>query len=273
MDGRLMVGTTWSCPDLTLVGALETLERAGFAEAEVWADGMHLDPRVGPDVADVEDWLRAHPLTVRSVHLPFDAVLPGAPADERSAAWADLCGRTLDLGHRLGAELAVAHPVLFGDDGDDHDRMVGRFVPALRAIADRARARGIRLTLENMHTLRGPTLRSVRDLRSALARVARPVGVCLDVGHAVFNGHLGDGLRAEIEAAGDLLAHTHLHDSDGAGRDPHLVPGDGVVDWPAAVAAFRRIGYPGRHVLEVRGGDDPLATLREARARLLATGP
>ncbi|MFI0451516.1 TIM barrel protein [Actinomadura sp. 6N118] len=64
--------------------------------------------------------------------------------------------------------------------------------------------------------------------------------------------------------------NTHIHDSDGVGRDPHLPPGDGIVDWPATMRAFQSINYTGRHVLEVRGGDDPLDTLLRSRKRLLS---
>jgi sugar phosphate isomerase/epimerase len=269
MDCRLLVGTTWSCPEQPLLEALETLEQAGFAEAEVWADGMHLDPRVDPEPDRVARWLDTHPFRVRSVHLPFDAVLPGNPADRRAEEWVRLCGETLGLAGRLGARVAVAHPVLFADDGDDRARMVDRFIPTAQAIGDHAEKRSIRLAIENMHTMRGPTLRSVREIRAILGRVSGPAGICLDIGHAVFNGYVGDKLLQEITGAVDLLLNTHIHDSDGVGRDPHLPPGDGIVDWPAALTTFASIDYRGRYVLEVRGGGDPLATLRQARERLL----
>ncbi|MFG1999938.1 sugar phosphate isomerase/epimerase family protein [Spirillospora sp. NPDC048911] len=263
----LLAGTTWSCPGQTLLEALETLEQAGLFDVEVWADGMHLDPRVDPEPDRVARWLASRPLQVRSVHLPFDAVLPGGTADQRTEEWVRLCARTLDFAQRLGATVAVAHPVLFSDEDDGHARTIDRFVPAVQAIADDATSRGMRLAVENMHTMRGATLRTVREIRGALANVTGPVGICLDLGHAVFNGC---DLRDEITAATGLLINAHVHDSDGTGRDPHLPPGDGIVDWPAAMHAFQAINYSGRYVLEVRGGDDPLGTLRRSRERLLS---
>lgn len=269
MKHGLLVGSTWTCPELDLLTALGTLERAGFAEVEVWAEGFHLDPRVKPAVDSLVTWLDAHSLAVRSVHLPFDGILPGGSADDRAQEWQRLCTETLDLAQALGASLAVAHPVLFTDGADQGDRVLDRFVDSLQVIGEHAQTRGIQLALENMHTLRGPTLQSVSELRTALGRLTCPAGICLDIGHAVFNGYTGDGLIAEIAGAGELLLNTHIHDSDGVGRDPHLVPGDGLVDWPATFDAFLAAGYQGHHVLEVRGGSDPYATLLRARERLL----
>jgi sugar phosphate isomerase/epimerase len=269
MDVPRLVGTTWSCPGQPLPQALQTLEEVGFHEVEIWAEGMHLDPRVDPDLGSVTRWLASRHLAIGSVHLPFE-VAPDGTADQRAEEWVRLCARTLESARRLGAALAVAHPVLFADDGDDHPRMVDRFVTTAQAIAGQAHAMGIRLAVENMHTMRGPTLRSVAEIRGALSQLTSPAGICLDIGHAVFNGCIDDRLGKEITASGALLVHAHVHDSDSPGRDPHLPPGDGVVDWPAALRAFDSIGYSGRYVLEVRGGDEPLTTLRRARERLLA---
>lgn len=263
------VGTTWSCPNQELVPALDTLRRAGLREAEVWAEGLHLDPRLQPDLPAAERWIAAHELRIRSVHLPFDNVAPGAGADERAARWSALCAETLDYAATLNADLAVAHPVLYFDPDDSRDRAVERFVEAADRIATRARTLGLQLALENMHTLRGPTLQSVEQLRHALRPLPDDVGICLDTGHAVFNGYTGEALTDQIVEAGRLLINTHVHDSDAVGRDPHLVPGEGIVHWPTTMAAYAAIGYQGPYVLEVKGGDDPVTTLQRARDTLI----
>lgn len=270
MSEEPFVGATWSCPAQDLVTALETLGKAGFREVEVWAEGIHLDPRVTPDVPAVRAWLDVHPVAVRSVHLPFDQVLPAGVADDRAEAWVDLCARTLDHAQVLGASLAVLHPVLFADAGEGRATALDRFVVTADAIAAHAAGRGMRLMLENMHTMRGPTLRDIAELRQVSARMDGDAGICLDIGHAVFNGFVGEALVGEILDAGDLLANTHVHDSDAVGRDPHLAPGEGIVNWVATLAAYRSIGYGGSYVVEVKGADDPVATLTRARAHLAA---
>jgi sugar phosphate isomerase/epimerase len=269
MRDRDLVGATWSCASQDLLTALDILRASGFGQVEIWADGCHLDPRVGPDIQTISSWLRTNPLAVRSVHLPFDAVLPGAPAVERAWAWVDLCRQALDHAEALGARLAVAHPVLFGDPGQPYQTMVDRFVTAADEIAGHAERRGVRLALENMHTMRGPTLRSVAELRAALSRMDHAAGICVDLGHAVFNGYVDAALADQIGQAGDLLINSHVHDTEAVGTDSHLVPGDGIIDWATAHDAYRRIGYHGGHVLEVKGGQDPRQALRRARQFLL----
>jgi sugar phosphate isomerase/epimerase len=270
MDANALVGATWSCPTHDLVGALHVLERAGFRQVEIWADGIHLDPRATPDVPRVRDWLARHRLSVRSAHLPFNGVLRGGTADERSRAWVDLCSRTLASAERLGARLAVVHPVLFLDPGDTHERAVDRLVAAADEIGGTASSRGIRLALENMHTMRGPTLRTVEELRKVIARMDNEVGICVDTGHAVYNGFVGDALAGEITAAAELLVNSHIHDSDAIGRDPHLPLGEGIIDWPAAFSAYRAIGYAEAFVLEIKGGADPADTLQRSRRYAMA---
>jgi hypothetical protein len=155
-------------------------------------------------------------------------------------------------------------------DSERHGTAMDRFVPTADTNAAQAASCGMRLAVENMHTLRGPTLRSVAELRAALTRMARPAGICFDIGHAVFNGFRDEHLVGEIASAAGSLISSHVHDSDRVGRDPHLLPGDGFVDWPVVLAAYQGMGYAGAYVVEVAGGDDPLLELSRARERLLA---
>lgn len=269
MGPERLVGATWSCSELDVVSALAALRSAGFATVEMWAQGAHLDPRVSPDLRAIRDALTRNRLSISSVHLPFVLEGQAQPATRLTTMWQRLCSDTLDLAGALDARLAVAHPVLFLDADDGIDVAVDRFVGSFAALGDKARARGIQLALENMHTLRGPTLRSVAETRQAVWRSAGEAGICLDLGHAIFNGYTGQGLVNEILGAGEDLVHTHIHDSDGVGRDPHLAPGQGIAAWPEVIAAFREVGYSGRHVLEVAGGAEPVQMLARAREQFL----
>ena len=62
----------------------------------------------------------------------------------------------------------------------------------------------------------------------------------LDFGHACL--------------VGDLIA-THLLDNLGS-ADEHLVPGDGRINWPAAMLTMQKIGCEGTLMLEVAGRTD-----------------
>lgn len=262
-----LVGTTWTARDLALEDALAVVREAGLIWVEVWAEGVHLDPRAAGYQSVAVRRVLAEGLAVASVHLPFHAVSEGAPADVRTADWVQLCTDTMRRAAELGASMVVAHPVIHRDDGEPDQHGVSRLTNALHRLARTAEELGLRLAVENMHGLRGPTLRSVAEITAALEGSSASAGVCLDVGHAIFNGYTGDRLGDEVRAAGTQLISTHVHDSDRIGADPHLLPGDGIAGWGAYLGALVDTGYTGRFVLEVNGHPDPLERLTTATAR------
>lgn len=263
----LLAGTTWTARNLPLEDALGVVREAGLTAVEVWAEGVHLDPRAGGYQSVPVRRALADGLAVVSVHLPFHAVSEGAPADVRTDDWVCLCTETLRRAAALGARIAVAHPVIHRDPGEPEQLGERRLTGALHRIAGNAAGLGLRLAVENMHDLRGPTLRSVAEILATLGDANPSAGLCLDVGHAIFNGYLGPRLGDEVRAAGGRLLTTHVHDSNKVGADPHLIPGDGIADWPAFICALTDIGYPGPFVLEINGGPDPLERLTTARSR------
>lgn len=262
-----LAGTTWTARDLPLEDALGVVHEAGLTTVEVWAEGVHLDPRCSGYQARPIRRALAHGPAVVSVHLPFAAVSDGAPADVRADDWVRLCAETLHRAVEVGARMVVAHPVIHLDPGEPEQFGVRRLTVALRRITSTASALGLQLAVENMHLLRGPTLRSVAEIMVALGDTSPSAGLCLDVGHAIFNGYTGPRLGDEVRAAGGRLRSTHVHDSDRVGADPHLIPGEGIADWPAFISALAEIGYLGPFVLEVSGGADPLERLTRARSR------
>jgi sugar phosphate isomerase/epimerase len=93
-----------------------------------------------------------------------------------------------------------------------------------------------------------------------------------DIGHA----HLADGPEDErIEKSfapmRELIAGVHLHDNHGE-KDEHLVPYEGTIEWPAAIAVLKTV--PGEDVpltLELKektAPDAPSAVEQLAAARV-----
>ena len=72
------------------------------------------------------------------------------------------------------------------------------------------------------------------------------VGICLDLGHA----HINMGIAEAIAMLGNRIVSVHAHDNHGQ-KDEHLWPGDGTIDWPAAVQALRALANPPAAVLEI----------------------
>jgi sugar phosphate isomerase/epimerase len=60
---------------------------------------------------------------------------------------------------------------------------------------------------------------------------------------------------------------THLHDNKRR-SDDHLAPGEGSIDWPAALMSLQKIGYEGTWMFEVANTSMTRAVLEKtARAR------
>ena len=60
----------------------------------------------------------------------------------------------------------------------------------------------------------------------------------------------GDVVDA-LETVAGYLVTTHLHDNRGR-TDDHLLPFEGVIDWPELLIGFQKVGYDGTLMFESR---------------------
>lgn len=95
------------------------------------------------------------------------------------------------------------------------------------------------------------------------------VGLNIDTGHANIHDL---GVEQAIRMAGGRIRTTHLQDNYGQ-RDDHLPPGEGTIDFVAALRAFREVGYQGVYMVEItdcpHGREpDPVGDTRRAAQNL-----
>jgi sugar phosphate isomerase/epimerase len=160
----------------------------------------------------------------------------------------------LDVCAALGATQMVVHsPYSTWDYNNlDHnpggrERMVERVHDAMREAVRRAEDMGCVLVLENIED-KDPHIRV--DLARSFDSPA--VRVSLDTGHAnyAYGATGGPPVDYYVHAAGDMLAHVHLQDTDGH-ADRHWHPGEGNIRWNAVFRALGRIASTPRLLLEV----------------------
>lgn len=235
---------------MSLQRSLAVLREYGYRLLEVWADTCHLDPRLQPDVPAFATQARDAGCSVHSLHAPFTDL--GAQAVE-------LHRRTFDCCAELGATVCVVHLPKAQPVGPatatQSLEAARRFVELILPPAEQAR---VRIALENLPRSHNP------DYAATLASLVRlfpdpRIGFCLDVGHALINGA---DMDSEIAAAAGRLCSLHLSSNDAA-SDNHWPPGRGALDWAGTRAALSRAGYDGPYILEIQGGDDPVAALLE----------
>jgi len=250
----------------------------GFDTVELFATRAHFDYRSGAAIDQLAEWLADTRLDLHSVHAPIvDRMHKGqwvgsfsnASIDEsrRRAAVAET-GAALALAARVPFQYLVVHlgtpahaQVPRGDNDPDAARR------SIEEIAELAARAGVRVALEVMPNALSDAASLAGLVEDQLDGV--DAGVCLDYGHAHLMGDLGE----TIETLSGHLWTTHVHDNHG-GRDEHLAPYSGTIDWDAAMMATQKIGYDGVLMLEVADTGDPVDVLRrcvKARERLEKT--
>jgi L-ribulose-5-phosphate 3-epimerase len=156
-----------------------------------------------------------------------------------------LLQESIQWARQLGASVILL-PFFGGRPLTPEEARAPALVRGFRETAPTAERMAVRLAIES-------TL-AAGDLIELLDSVGSPfVGVYYDLANSTAQGYVP---ADEIRQLGDRVQMIHLKDTDGQPL------GKGRVDWPAAIAAIRDIGYDGWLVLETPSGDDPLASGR-----------
>jgi sugar phosphate isomerase/epimerase len=137
-------------------------------------------------------------------------------------------------------------------------------VDGLREASVAARRHGVRLALEAINRYETGLVHTCEQGLTLLDAVgADNVGLLLDTFHMNIEER---SIEVAIMRAGSHLFHFHVADSN------RLHPGGGHVDFGAALAALRAIGYSGFVSGEFMPQPDPATAARRAVEHLRATG-
>ena len=249
----------------------------GFETIELFATPTHFDYENPSAVADLQQWLAAAGLTLHAVHAPVATAAPGGPSvGALSLASRDAAARTqavaaarhaIHIARRIPVAVVVAH--LGVARTDERSAADGRAAArrSIEELHETAEPLGVQIAVEviqNELSRAGSLVHFVEDELAGLDD--RPVGVCLDFGHAHIDGDLIDA----IETVSEHFTLAHVHDNRGR-SDDHLVPFAGTIDWPAALTAVLKVGYEGPLIFEIGAhgsARDTLARAQKARQRM-----
>jgi sugar phosphate isomerase/epimerase len=236
-------------------GLLELAARSGAQAVEIFAARQHFDYASREHVSELASWFRSNPLKPFSMHAPLfpdrEMGRAGAPAvnvlhpeKARRIEAMDEIKRALESAELIPFSNLVLH---LGEREDGwSQRSIEYAITALEHLGAFAHPLGVRLLVENLTS--EPTtpehLITILDLGHQTS-----VGICLDLGHA----HITVGISEAIATLGNRIATVHVHDNH-AVKDEHLWPGDGTIDWPAAVTALKALPAAPASVLEIHYG-------------------
>jgi sugar phosphate isomerase/epimerase len=188
-----------------------------------------------------------------SIHGPFI----GIPTFAADLKLRDLCrlrfNQALEFAGEIGATQMVIHSPFefFGDAFVPHttdkslDEIIALSIDLFSEVLSHAEEAQCVLVFENTYDKRpGPLVKLVRQFDSPLVKCS------VDLGHAYLT-HRQGGTPADrwISETGDLLAHTHLHDNDGA-ADRHWPVGRGDINWYAVFCALDILPAMPRLIIE-----------------------
>lgn len=151
---------------------------------------------------------------------------------------------SLDVATALGARYVLFHSqyntmLKLEAYPDMYHEASLRFWPE---ILEKAEEKDIAIYIENMFDdSPGPMRRLADAIDSARFKL------CLDIAHSQI--YSPRGIAEWIDAYGELLAHVHMNDTRGT-YDDHLGLGEGSLDIPAALDAFKATGLDITYALE-----------------------
>lgn len=248
-----VICSTISFRRLPLDAALREISQLGFSGVDLGAlPGVcdHVPYELTADaVAHVVATLKASGLAVRSINADVGDLNRPVDAEGRRARDEHL-QRLLDLATQVGAP-AIVLPC--GSQGHGSIRGVAADInlvaDELRHAEQLAAPRGVAIWVESQHSGRLCfDMERAEQLTAALH--GSGVRSVLDFSHVVASG---DDLLIWIDR---LMPHiTHVHIRDGRRGDIHLTPGNGDVDFAAALDALAAARYEGDFSLELETAD------------------
>lgn len=177
----------------------------------------------------------------------------------------------LDVCAAVGANQMVIHSPYTTWDYHNLDytpgartQLIERVHGILGTAVKRAETMGCTLVIENIEDKDAHArVELARSFNSPAVRVS------IDTGHANYAHGATGGPPVDyfVHAAGDMLHHVHLQDTDGY-ADRHWNPGDGNIAWHEVFRALAPLQSQPRLILEVRKND----TVRAGADHLIALG-
>jgi sugar phosphate isomerase/epimerase len=211
----------------------------GYHSVELFADTVHLDPRLGIDRSLIKGWLKEFKINAHSVH--------GAFRGFRSIRETiPVLKKTIDDCVVFSVPILVIHGVDKTEYNHTRDEL-DMVRNCLGEIVLYGKDRGVTVALENLRNS-GKEDEISWNLEDHVRNFSGTgIKYCLDIGHAAINKA---DIYREIDAAGEDLVTFHIHNNDGIG-DFHNLPDQGIIDWSGVYNYICSRGYAGQFVLEI----------------------
>lgn len=195
--------------------------------------------------------LDAAGICVEQTHAPFNRY--GRDAEELFPVY---YRRLFEASKILGAKYVVVHADEYrATERYDTQEILDFTYDYLAPYVDYAAKEGLVVAIENVFEDDAPHLppidgksrftSRIEELKAIIERFNTPtVGCCWDFGHAKYQFGV-EKMQDALCEVGKYLCCTHVHDNH-HGRDLHLMPFLGDIDWESNMALLKKLGYKGK---------------------------
>jgi sugar phosphate isomerase/epimerase len=172
--------------------------------------------------------------------------------------------KALTLARELGAPCITTEPGGPVEPGTSWASALKLFVEMIKPVAAHAEKEGVLLLVEPEP---GLLIETADQFLEFMQHIDSPaVGLNFDIGHSYC---VGDEPATTIPRVAKYIRHFHLEDIAATRVHHHLVPGEGAIDFAAALRAIRAMNYDGWITVELYPYiEDPDQAARTALARV-----
>lgn len=257
--------------------AAQKIAKLGYQGIEIMADVPHAWPAfmLEEQKQGIRNALKSNNLAISNIN----SFMMHAVNDPRQRYWypswiepdkhyrqirIDHTMRCLTLAKELGAPCITTEPGGPVEAGGYWSAGLKLFVEMLKPVIEHAEKEGVLLLIEPEP---GLLIETADQFLEFMGHIKSPmVGCNFDIGHSYC---VGDDPASTIPRLAKFIKHFHLEDIANTRVHHHLIPGDGAIDFKAAIQAIKAIGYKEWVTIELYPYvEDPDQAASLARARI-----
>jgi sugar phosphate isomerase/epimerase len=239
--------------------AVTRLARIGYTGVEIMADVPHAWPAYL--LPEQKAWMKKALADNKLAISNINSFMMHAINDPRQKYWhpswiepdrhyrqirIDHTKRALSLAKELGAPCITTEPGGPVEPGQSWKQALQLFVEMIKPVAEHAEKEGVLLLVEPEP---GLLIETVDQFLEFMQHIQSPaVGMNFDIGHAYC---VKDDPATSIPRCAQYIRHFHLEDIAATRVHQHLVPGEGAIDFAAALQAIRAMNYQGWITIEL----------------------
>ena len=226
--------------NIPFVQMIPMIQQAGFEIIALGGMANHSGYPTIKGRVKIKKLVKENGLKINSVHSPIEGGQLFSLDEAKRRESINQCKMAIDAAFDLNVEIVVIHSGVGSPERNIQNKIINKGIESIGVLADYSSDKQVKLAVENT-----TGENSAEILEGVLAEFSGdPVGFCYDVGHENVNGKCFQTL----EKFGNRLLTTHLHDN--FGKDSHMLPYEGNIDWDRFKRVFYNLNYSGNLLLE-----------------------